>query len=301
MLEETLVSVLQHRPRECEIVVVPDQFYADPYDLTDELMYVQARQGAGLAEAVNLGIAASRAPIIHVLAAGTHVDEGWTEPAVEHFDDPRVAAVAPLVLDANDPGKVVAAGAAYRPSGSVKWLARGSSARRIERRRRRLEARLTGPHFSAALFRRSAWELLGRFSEKVSDRLAWLDFSLSAEQAGLVTVLEPRSQVRTALAGAGRSGPFRQALDAERFFWRWAARAWGQSLAMHTLAVPAACLGELPRPAALAHAAGRLVGLLAAGSHRAHFERLQRCRALVEATVPGPEEPHESARRPLAA
>ena len=35
-LEDTLVSVLENRPADCQIVVVLNQPYDDPYDLKDE-------------------------------------------------------------------------------------------------------------------------------------------------------------------------------------------------------------------------------------------------------------------------
>ena len=67
LLEDTLVSVLENRPAHCEIIVVLDGPYDDPYQLTDELSYVLAPSGASLAESANLGIAASEAPVVHLL------------------------------------------------------------------------------------------------------------------------------------------------------------------------------------------------------------------------------------------
>ena len=41
-LEDTLVSVLENRPDESEIVVVLARPYADPWNLRDEVRFVQA-------------------------------------------------------------------------------------------------------------------------------------------------------------------------------------------------------------------------------------------------------------------
>ena len=40
-LEDTLVSVLANRPADCQVVVVLDQPYADPYDLKDEVQFIE--------------------------------------------------------------------------------------------------------------------------------------------------------------------------------------------------------------------------------------------------------------------
>ena len=46
-LEDTLVSVLENRPVDCQIVVVLNRPYDDPYDLKDEVCFVEAPPGAG--------------------------------------------------------------------------------------------------------------------------------------------------------------------------------------------------------------------------------------------------------------
>ena len=40
LLEETLVSVLQNRPDNSEVLVMHDGTYEDPYDLADELSLI---------------------------------------------------------------------------------------------------------------------------------------------------------------------------------------------------------------------------------------------------------------------
>ncbi len=116
-LESTLVSVLEHRPPDCEILVALTGKYADPYQLQDEVRFVQAAPRTGAVAAIRDAIAASRAPFIHVLAGGCTVTEGWVEPALARFGDRNLASVAPLVLDARRPERLLAAGVGYRASG----------------------------------------------------------------------------------------------------------------------------------------------------------------------------------------
>ena len=124
-LEDTLVSVLENRPEGCQIVVVLNGPYEDPYDLKDEVCFVQAGAGAGFAESVNAGIAASQAEILHILTSGVEVTSGWADAAMACFADARAAAVAPLVLDRQRPERVVSAGLTYRVGGAVRRLGYG--------------------------------------------------------------------------------------------------------------------------------------------------------------------------------
>jgi hypothetical protein len=124
-LEHTLVSVLGNRPARCEIVVVLGHPYDDPYHLVDEVAFVQAPEGAGLSECVNLGWRESTGPIVHVLSCGAAVAEGWADAALAHFCDWHVAAVAPLVLDDAENTRVISAGLEYHRAGIRRLRARG--------------------------------------------------------------------------------------------------------------------------------------------------------------------------------
>ena len=97
-LDDTLVSVLENRPANCEILVVHNEPYDDPYGLAGEVRFLAAAPGAALAECLNLGLRASRAAVVHVLSCGVEVSPGWAEAAIRHFRDAEVAAVAAVVL-----------------------------------------------------------------------------------------------------------------------------------------------------------------------------------------------------------
>ncbi len=55
-LEHSLVSLLAHRPRSSEVLVVLNSPYDDPYSLTDEVRFIAAAPGAGWVESVNTGL-----------------------------------------------------------------------------------------------------------------------------------------------------------------------------------------------------------------------------------------------------
>lgn len=258
-LEDTLVSVLENRPEDCEVLVVLGEPYDDPYQLSDEVQFLAAPTGRGSLAYVNRGIEASQSPVVHVIACGTTVEEGWADAALSHFDDPHCAAVAPLVLDPADRGRVLAAGVTYTASGETRKLAGGAPVAKQTAVRRVL-----APHASAAFYRKSVLEAAGGFAE-LSDGWAGIDLGLSLRKAGYATWLEPRSRVVASAAPA--TSRYATAREAECFFWRWAGQfGWLRSVMLHLLLV----LGESVRglvnlstvPTLLGRAAGFFRGAL---------------------------------------
>ena len=109
-LEGTFLSVLENRPSDCEVIVALNQPYSDPYDLKDEVRFVEAAGRPSAIGALNQALAASRAPFVHLLARGCEVTDGWADRALSRFGDRQVASVAPVVCDAQDRERIFAAG-----------------------------------------------------------------------------------------------------------------------------------------------------------------------------------------------
>lgn len=252
-LETTLVSVLGNRPADTEVVVALHEGYEDPYGLEGEVRFVRLRSGATTLDAWNAGIAACRAPLVHLLACGATVGEGWCDAAVGHFDDARVAAVAPLVLC--DGERIGTAGWHYSMGGAANHFAAGKRADAIGAP----DERWMGPHGSAAFYRLSALAPApAAFDSTLGDELAPLDLALRMRQAGYRAILEPRSRVIIPeLANFASS-----ALQAERLFWRHAAHdgSW-QPVVAHVGAVALEFAGSLPRPRSVWQLAQRIGGI----------------------------------------
>ena len=124
-LDDTLVSVLENRPPHCEIIVVHNEPYEDPYQLDGEVRFIEAPHRATVAECLNLGLVASRAAVVHVLSCGVEVTPGWSEAAMRRLGDAEVAGVAALILSDEDSPKVVSAGLGYRSEGVVWRIGHG--------------------------------------------------------------------------------------------------------------------------------------------------------------------------------
>jgi hypothetical protein len=252
-LEATLLTVLENRPRDCEIIAVTSFDYADPYKLGDEVRFVAAGAGADLVGCAGAAIALVRSAVIHVLAAGCEVGEHWAEPALEHFADLSVGAVAPLVMQSERRKQVLAAGIEYRAGGArrvrVKKLARITAAG---------PTAVFGVCGQAAFFRRSALEAVGGWTADVGPELADIELAWALRRAGYRTLLEPAACVYAKALPTAPLGAFRQGLYAERLFWRNAAEVgWLKALAAHAWLVGCDTLAHLPQPSVLLRLAGR--------------------------------------------
>ena len=273
LLESTLVSVLENRPNACEIIVVLACEYDDPYQLKDEVRFIPARPGAGLVECLNLGIEASGAPVVHVLAAGVEATEGWSDAVLRHFSDRRVAAVAPLVVDWLDHRKVIAAGVGYAAGGSRKL-----SKAKVPAHDNGASDNL-GPTSMAGFYRKSALAVVGGFQAPSGDALADVDLALRLRYAGFRTAVESSSRVHA--SGEHRFGEsaLKEAMAAEAVFWRnFDSSGCMRQLLLHLVMLVTECVRNCYRPSLLARIAGRLASFCRVGSHIRHRRQMQACR-----------------------
>jgi GT2 family glycosyltransferase len=258
-LDDTLVSILEDRPANCELLVVHNTPYDDPYELAGEVQFIEAPPQSGFVECLNLGLSASRAPVVHLLACGVEVRPGWAEAALRHFGTPEVAAVAPVLLHRDQHQTVASAGLGYRAEGAVCRVGRGKAPGEVGED----QDELCGPDAAAGFYRRSALEAVGGFAQSPVDTLATIDVALSLREAGFRCVVEPDCQARADTATVSDRIGFRHGRDSERLFWRWASsHGWLRSLAAHAALVAGECVVGLWRPFMLLQLAGRAVGLI---------------------------------------
>lgn len=254
-LEETLVSVLEHKPDDCDVVVVLDEPYADPYGLAGEVTFLQAGPKTSLSQAINLGLDASNAPVVYILPSGSCVHRGWAEAAIPHFQDSRIGAVIPVTLETQRPDHILAAGMGYDRAGQLIYLQRGISAKETQLCHRTQVL----PHFSGAIFRSATLQAIHGADESLGERWVFADLALRLLRAGSVTVLEPHCCVSSDPATEPSALGFAAARDAEVFFWRWSDRR-GTTVARHLALVTREALAAVPHRQAWPSMAGRIAG-----------------------------------------
>ncbi len=186
-LEDTLVSVLENQPERSEVVVVLNEPYDDPYELRGEVKFVEAPPGADLVDCFACGLAASSAPVVHVIAAGFEATPGWAEAALARFAEADVAAVAPVVVDRDHPQRILSAGLRWTAAGSIGRIAAGKRLDRFAANDRAL----CGPELAVAFYRRDVLETVESLQHYGSDLAAATDLALALRKAGYRAVQEP--------------------------------------------------------------------------------------------------------------
>jgi hypothetical protein len=284
----TLVSVLQNRPADCEVLVAHAQPYDDPYDLAHEVRFVEA-PGDSLVELINAGAEQARGEIVHNLACGLEVAEGWTAAAMQHFDDAEIAAVSPIVLAA-DQTTVAAAG--------VRWSLGGARVvvndpRVLSAGAGRLRTQILGPALVAGYYRRDVLLALGGFEPALGDELADVGLALDIEALGLLAVCERSSQiVQPAQPRSAQASSAVAARAAQRLFHRHAARrGLAASLAVHPVTVACDWLQRAARLNGLGTLVGRAMGLCELATLGDYHERLETARQRLAAPRGGKSSP----------
>jgi GT2 family glycosyltransferase len=224
LLRPCLVSVTRHAPAGTEVIVVDDASADDAVRYAANgfagVRLVRLPRRRGFCGAANAGIAAARAPVVELLNDDTEVTPGWADAARACFADPRVAAVAPLVL--RWPGATVidSAGDGYDPGGFARKLGHGEPLG-PERLRRR---EVFGASGSSAFYRRDLLLRVGAFPERFGAYFEDVDLAFRLHRAGGVVLYEPASRVLHR-GGSSYGRPDRRLLEQqscneERVFWR---------------------------------------------------------------------------------
>lgn len=185
-LEATLLSVLENRPSDCEVIVAHDGNYSDPYCLKDEVVFVEADQGSDSIQLINAGIMAACSPIVHTMIDGVIVREGWTEAAVEQLEfEPELAAVA---VPIQYKGRTKTFGVSAQAISSVSTLRSG----RIYATD---ESHSAGPQIEAGFYRRRVMLALGGFDESLSLQTAGVTLAWSLSELNLEVAAESQTLV----------------------------------------------------------------------------------------------------------
>lgn len=257
-MEDSLVSVLEHRPPDCEVVVVLNTRYDDPYDLKDEVRFVEVSADSRWIDLVNVGVGLSRGTIVQLLPCGVLATADWTREALLHFREPEVALVAPLVIDARNARRVLSAAARYEPrSGRLRRLARNVASSQTEP----ITRVAPDPDWPVAFYRKAALAEVGLFSDKAGERLSGVDAAMALEAAGFRSLLAPQSRLIGQTGRAVVERDYVRGQMVERLFWRWR-RGWLTSLVRHAWLVAGEALKGFYRPAGIARLAGRAAGCL---------------------------------------
>ena len=176
-LETTLVSLLENRPSGCEIVVPHSGYYDDPYNIADEVRFIDIPAAQSETELLAVAWSMVEGPIVHLLAPGATVQEGWLDDALARFERPDVMAVTPEVYFSDSPEPVHGLVA---DEFGLRAAANGTAP--------------LGPMRQAAFYRYSLLAALGGFCSRL-DEFADLDIGLWIAEAGGACEIASNSRV----------------------------------------------------------------------------------------------------------
>ncbi len=227
LLRLCLASVVRHAPRSTEIVVVDDGSAGAIISLTaldfPGVRVVRLPRSRGFCVAANRGIEAARGQFIELLNDDTQVAPGWAEAALSAFEDPRVGAVAPLVLrgEPGEPAPLIdSAGDDYDDGGFAWKIGRGQ----VPRGEWLQPAIVRAASGSSVVLRRAALAQTGLFPERFGAYFEDVDLSLRLAAAGWTIRYEPAARVWHR-GGSSYGRPARrlvewQSRNEEWLFWR---------------------------------------------------------------------------------
>ena len=267
--ETTILSVLENRPAHCEILVPQCGDYPDPYNLSDEVHFIEQPAAASGSELIDVALQAAQGDVVHLLGAGATVTPGWTDTPLERFSDRLLGSVCPLLLSV-DETRIAALGVGYSAGGHRSLVAHGKKF--LEKRIPK--AKPIGPSLLAGFYCRQAIEEVGSWQSPVGDDLADIDLALSLSALGWTTAVDTQSRIHFDTSTLQQERSFRQAWNAERLFWRHAATVgWAKSLLCHPMTVAWESIGSLPQATALTQPLARMLAAVELPRHlRFHKE-----------------------------
>lgn len=270
----TLVSVLQNRPADCEIVVAHREAYDDPYGLQGEVQFLHC-EGDSLAQLVNTALAECSGQVVHILGCGLEATENWTAAPLSQFVDPDVASVSPLILDRQQ--KLIAAGIFWSLGGARRLAAQQ---RLVEAGSGRHRAKIVGPTLSASFWRREVLVALGGLETTMTDQVADAALSLSLRALGKLHVIEANSRlIQVAEPTTQKASSFLRARALERLYWRNAAQhSPAMALPLHGAHLAIDCAALLAQLRLLPTLLGRLAAWCELGAVRRHQRAIEQAR-----------------------
>ena len=222
--------MLENRPENSEVIVVHRGAYDDPYELRREVLLVEHDTDATLSELLNRGLEVAGGEVLHLLACGATVAEGWAEHARSLLaDDLRLGSVTPLLTDVQRPERLVNTGVAFGATGGRQVVGRG-------RRTDRPATHAWGPSLSAGFYRLGAVRDVGGFADRLGD-LVDVDVAASLRTAGYKTQVDRQTSIAMDASVQPEDSPEPRAVrigQAERMYRRHASQLGWSTKFSHT-------------------------------------------------------------------
>ncbi len=295
LLRACLQSIESHAPPKTDILVVDDASPADAISRVvvdfPEVRCIRLPRRSGFAVAANTGLREASGEIVEFLNDDTEVTAGWAEAALAGFENPRVAAIAPLVLfhPATQPAnarrhlRLDSAGDRYYRGGVAAKRGHGQ----VLSDEHSKPCQVFGASASSAFYRRSILQELGGFPESFGAYFEDVDVAFRLHWAGWQTLYQPDSRVYHHVSSSYGKKNRRllevQSRNEERVFWRNIPRhSLIRALPLHAAVLAAKALRRWTEGELLPFLLGRLRILTELGELRRHRRLLHAVRPLAD-------------------
>lgn len=265
--ENTLVSVLENRPRLCEVIVAHDGSYRDPFDLEDEVRFAVATRG-DLPALIRAGADQAKGRLVHVLAEGHCATEGWIDELLATPGDLCPAILVPVSLQTEPSDQIATIGWSDRASGFCRPVAAGKQVTSLPR-----QIDTSGPTLRASIWRTDVLRALSTLPTGADPELTQYAWTLVARRAGFDCKALTGCRIREPKRGVGY-GP--QSAFTARHMQAVRAAVEGSGLGVTVAGGLIHLVCNTHRPSAYRESVGRLTAPLIQGSYQQRFAKAMR-------------------------
>ena len=261
-LEDTILSILENRDENVEVLVVTDGNYRDPYQLADaDVNFLTLSRESSIVDCLNAGAETAQGEIACFLFPGT-IWKSSPDEAVEAFRCKQVAAVVPGIADQKRNDRIFSSGVCGFPSGRIQNHRPGQPVPRHA---------VLAPHIAVAFFRLSALRQWGGLHPALSQQAAYIDFCFMAAQNGCQTVELAGCDFYGLPSQRAFLSLFEQAAESEKLYRLWRHRGdFRQNVREHGKLVRSEFLTNFPGLRMFRLMAGRISGRFSGDLERHH-------------------------------
>ncbi|MDO4551640.1 MAG: hypothetical protein Q4C96_10370 [Planctomycetia bacterium] len=217
-LEDTLVSLLENRPSESEILVILNNAYENIYELReDEVRFIHNfHSNKNFETAVETAVQSVNSDILHIVPCGSRVRPGWTDAAIQIFDDPNITCVIPVLYETEEKNSLLLAqGFCFSYTGD---LVPGNNNTLFSKQK---EPDFCVPHPFGIFLRREAYLNAGGLDHSFGGALSIIDLVLRTRKKGGKIVSTSASALQIPREMLYPDGPDKTSQQVKRLFWRW--------------------------------------------------------------------------------
>lgn len=265
--EETLASVLLHRPLDSEILVINAADYSDPWNTNGEgVQFLSCNSKVNPIKLINHAVCLSKGEIVHILYPGTEVTESWTDHTMQMFCSSSVGIVIPSVYDRRKKRRVFSRGIRYGRSGTLRTIRRSTW--------EETPIKMIVPHVSAVFFRKVYLEQIGLFNSSFLPQISYVDAALALAESNVKTTVDQHSCIFVSPNLLPATPQFVWGMQIECLYFRWLGRHHSlNTLPDHFASFFVDLWRHFPRLKGVKLLLGRLCGLIYFGDIQNFFRK----------------------------